>query len=172
MTTVKPSRRRWAESAVASAPSIRSSAARAATSHGFKREVRRILDVGEVNLRFDRRHGLEEASTDRLALAAQRPARDALRLSPLRLGFGLDQIGDPLHLGKIDLSIHESAPGEFSGLGRTQSGNKRQRPDDRGRDRPPARDADFRHFLAGEAAGRLKSRDQRPIERLTRAEGG
>ena len=133
----------------------------------FKREIRGVLDVGEIDLRFDRRHGLEEACPDRVALAAQRPAGDALSLSPLRLRFGFDQIGEPFHLGKIDLSVHERAPREFPGLGWTQSRNERQRPDDRGRDRPPAGDADFRHLLAGEAARRVKTGDQSPVERLS-----
>ena len=144
MTTVKPSRRRAAASAVASARSIRSIARARRASDRFKREIRSVLDVGEIDLRFDRRHGLEEACPDRLALAAERPAGDALRLSPLRLGFGFDQIGEPFHLGKIDLSIHERAPREFPGLGEAQSGNERQRLDAGRGDGPPSRDADLR----------------------------
>ena len=168
MTTVKPSRRRAAASAVASARSIRSIAPRAAPSNRFKREIRRVLDVSEIDLRFDRRHGLEKACPDRLALAAQRPAGDVLGLSPLSLRFGLDQIGEPFHLGKIDLSIHERAPREFPGLGEAQSGNERQRLDAGRGDGPPSRDADLDHLLAGEAARRLKTGDQRPVERLVR----
>ena len=110
----------------------------------FKREIRSILDVGEIDLRFDRRHRLEQACPDRLAFAAERPAGDALSLLSLRLCFGFDQIGEPFHLGKIDLSIHERAPREFAGFGEAQSGNERQRLDAGRGDGPPSRHADLR----------------------------
>ena len=155
-----------AASAVASARSIRSIARPRRASHRFEGEIRRVLDVSEIDLRFDRRHGIEQARANRLALAAERPTGDALGLSPLRLRLRLDQIGKPLHLGKIDLAVDERAPGEFPGLGETQSGNERQRLDDRRRDGAPASDADFRHLLAGEAARRAKPGDQGPVERL------
>ena len=135
-------------------------------SHGFKREILRVLDVGEIDLRLDRRHGLEQPCTDCLALTGEAPARHALGLPPLRLRFRLDQIGEPFHFGKIDLALHEGAPGEFAGLGEPQPGNKHERLDDRRHDRAPAGDADFRHLLAGEAARRLKTGDQRPVQRL------
>ena len=131
-----------------------------------KREIRRVLDVGEIDLRFDRRHGLEKACPDRLALAAERAAGDPLRLPSLRLGFGFDQIGEPFHLGKIDLPVHERAPREFPRLGEAQSGKKRERLDTSRGDGPPAGDADLRHLLAGEAARRVKTGDQRAVERL------
>ena len=91
-----------------------------------------------------------------------------MRLSPLRLSFRFDQIGKPLHLGKIDLPVHERAPGEFPGLGEAQSANKRQRLDTSRGDGPPAGDADLRHLLARKAAGRMKTGNQRPVDRLPR----
>ena len=137
-------------------------------SHRFEREIRGVLDIGEIDLRFDRRHGLEQAYPNRFALAAQRPAGDVLGLSPLRLRFRFDQIGEPVHFGKIDLPVHESAPGEFPGLREAEPRNERERFDTGRGDGSPAGDADLRHLLAGEAARRLKPGDQRPVERLPR----
>ena len=117
MTTVKPSRKRAAASASASARSIRSIATCAARLTDVQRQIPRILDVGKVNLRLDGRHRVEETGANRLALATERAAGDALSLSPLRLRFRLDEIGEAFDLRKIDLAIDERAPCEFSRFG-------------------------------------------------------
>ena len=166
MTTVKPSRRRSAASAVASARSIRSIAAPRGAFDRVQRQAVRVLDIGKIDLRLDGRHRLDEGGANRVALAAQRAAGDPLRLSPLRLGFRLDQIGKPFDFRQIDLAIDERAPGEFSRFGKPQSGNSRKRLNHRGGDGPSAGDADFRHLFAGEAARRLEPGDQGPVERL------
>ena len=166
MTTVKPVSQARGRVRSGQRPVDALDCAARRASDRFEGEIRRVLDVREIDLRFDGRHRVEKARTNRLALAAERPAGDALGLSPLRLRLCLDQIGKPLHLGKIDLAIEECAPGEFPGLGQPQSGNARQRLDDRRRDGAPASDADFRHLLSGEAARRAKPGDQGPIKRF------
>ena len=154
MTTVNPSRRRSAALRGRERPVDPLERRPRRALDRIQRQFRRVLDVGKIDLRFDRRHRLDEGGADRLALAAQRAAGDPLSLSPLRLRLRLDQIGEPFDLGKIDLAIHERAPGEFSRFGEPQPGNERQRLDDSDGDRPPAGDADFRHLLAGETARR------------------
>ena len=166
MTMVKPSRRRCAESAVASARSIRSSAARAALLTNSS--VKSSASSTSVKSICVSTAAMASSSLERIASHSRRkrPAGDALGLPPLRLRLRLDQIGEPFDFRKIDLAVHEGAPGEFAGLGEPQPGNEHERLHDRRRDRPAARDADFRHLLAGEAARRLKAGDQRPVERL------
>ena len=119
ITTVKPSRRRAAASAVASARSMRSIARPAArpTHLRVKSDAsstsEKSICVSTAAIASRR---LERTAC---ALSAERPPGDALGLSPLRLRLRLDQIGKPLHLGKIDLAVEERAPGEFPGLGQT-----------------------------------------------------
>ena len=128
MTTVKPSRRRPAASAVASARSICSIAARAGAFDRLQRQTVGVLDIGKIDLRLDGRHRLDEGGANRVALAAQRAAGDPLGLPPLGFGFRLDQIGKPFDFREVDLAIDECAPGEFSRLGKPQSGNEAQAP--------------------------------------------
>ena len=166
MTIVKPSRRRCAEIGGRERPVDPLDRAARGALDRLEREAFRVLDIGKIDLRLERRHGVEEARADRLAFAAERPACDPLRLAPLRLGLRFDQIGEALDFGKVNSAVQKGAPGEFSRLGRPKPGNERERLDHRGNDGAPPGHADFRHVLAAEAARRPKMGDQGTVERF------
>ena len=170
MTTVKPSRSRSPAEAPASAARIRARRLGDDRARRVERQRVGVLDVGKVDLRLDIAIASSERGADRLGVAAQRAAGDAQRLAPLRLGLGVDEVGEALDLGQIELAVLERAPGEFARLGRTQAGQARERGDDAGDRRAAAGHLQLRHLLAGEAARRDEADDQRAVERL--AAGG
>ena len=47
------------------------------------------------------------------------------RLTPLRLGLGIDEIGEALDLGEIELAVLEGAARELAGLGEPHAGERR-----------------------------------------------
>ncbi len=67
------------------------------------------------------------------------PPAIRLRLPPLRLGFRLDQIGEPLRFGQVHLAVQERAPGELAGLRQPQvpAGPEAARASAAGTARPP-----------------------------------
>ena len=57
----------------------------------------------------------------------QRAPSDSLRLTPLRLRLGVDEVGKAFDLRKIDLAVDEGAPGKFARLSWPQARNENQR---------------------------------------------
>ena len=117
MTTLNPSRRRSPDGAEASVRRMR--AAAVSTRRWICAEPGGIdiLLIGKIDLRLDPRHRLDDQRADRLGFAAQRAAGDAQGLAPLRLGLGVDEIGEAFDLGKIEFAVFESAQREFAGIG-------------------------------------------------------
>ena len=77
--------------------------------------------VAEVELGLDNRQRLHQRRPPALDLPAQRAARHPQRLSPLRLGLRVDEIGKRFRLREIELAIGEAAAREFAGFGRPQA---------------------------------------------------
>ena len=80
-------------------------------------EIVGVFDVGEIEQSVDGGGGLQEAFPDRVGLAAQRAAGDPHRLAALRRSLGVDEVGETLDLGQIELAVLEGAEREFAGLG-------------------------------------------------------
>ena len=85
---------------------------------------------------------LASAAISRVAPAVierpQRAARLPERLAPLRLGLGVDEVGEALGFGEVELAVLEGAAGELSRLGGPQAV---ERPPRRGKSprSPPVR---------------------------------
>ena len=82
---------------------IRSSTARSSPSG-------RVL-VGEVDRRLDMGQRSGQLGAPAVMERGQRAAGLAPGLAPLRLGLGVDQIGDRLDLGQVELAGEEGAAG-------------------------------------------------------------
>ncbi len=91
------------------------------------------------------------------ASSSQRAAGDPHRLPPLRRGFRVDEIGETLHLGKIDLAVLECAQREFAGLGRAELVERGESGERVLHDGAAAGDVQFQHVLAGIAARRREA---------------
>ena len=103
-----------------------------------------------------------------MASHSRRSAPPAIltRLPALRLGLGVDEIGEPFGLGQVHLPVQECPPGELARLREPQSRRAGERPGQRRRDRPPAGHMDLGDLLAGEAPRRREPDHQRAVERL------
>jgi hypothetical protein len=88
------------------------------------------------------------------------------RLTPLGLCLGIDQVGDRLRRGEVELVVFERPPGELAGLGRPQGLNRRQRLQHPGDDGPSAVDVKLHHILPGETRRPGKPQRQPDIDRL------
>ena len=128
---------------------------RGAAAHSLDDALGQVL-VGKV----DRRLGVGQRRDQRLPPAlAQRPQlaiQLAQGLAPLRFGLGVDEIGETLGLGQVELAVVEGAPRELSGGGRAKAGERRQRRHQRPDDGASTVDVEFHDVLAGEAARRGK----------------
>ena len=128
MTTVKPSRSRPAAAAVGERPVDSFQRRRAPRFSPLASVSPSASSTSEKSICASTRAiALDERAANRLAFAAQRAAGDSLRLTPLRLGLRIDQVGEALDLREIDLAVHERAPGEFPRFSRTQAGKPGQR---------------------------------------------
>ena len=85
--------------------------------------------------------------------AMQPPFHLGERLAALGLGLGRHQVGDPLRLGEVEAACLEGAAGELAWLGRTKAGKCPERLQQRAEDGRATVDVEFRHVLAGGAAG-------------------
>ena len=86
------------------------------------------------------------------------------RKAPLRLGLGIDQIGQRLGLDQIDLAVEKGAAREFAGFGMPDAVEAGDRLQHLGHDGAPAMDMEFGDILAGKAVGPGKEDDQATVE--------
>ena len=91
-------------------------------------------------------------------LPAQRAAGQRQRGAALRLGLGLEQVGEPLGLGEVDAAVLEGAAGELAGLGGAQALHPAERREHAGDDRAAAMEMQLGDILAGRA---LRAREAR-----------
>ena len=71
------------------------------------------------------------------------------RLLALRLRLGCDQIGEPLDRGEIEPSVLERAASELTGLGVTETVERRERAEHRGDYGMAAMHLQFGHVFTG-----------------------
>ena len=83
--------------------------------------LRHIGLVGKIDPRLDQRQRLDQPRAPALGAVAEQALQLPKRLPALRLGFGADQIGQPLDRGEIELAVLEGAAGELARLGRPQA---------------------------------------------------
>ena len=73
------------------------------------------------------------------------------RLAALRLGLGVDEIGETFDLGQVELAVLEGAPRELAGLGEPRAGKRQHRVDHLADHGAAAMHMKLGHVLAGEA---------------------
>lgn len=72
------------------------------------------LFFGEVERRFNEHPQIDHVLDERVNFARERAFERAARRPRSRLGAGLDQIGDGLRLGEIELVVQKCAASEFA----------------------------------------------------------
>ena len=99
-----------------------------------------------------------------LGAVAEQPAQLLERLPALRIGVGIDQVGQRLDLGEVELAVLERAAGELAGLRQPQSFHPPERGQHRGDDGAPAMQLQLGGVLAGFAARPRKPQHQRLVD--------
>ena len=169
MTMRKPSRRRsprWSARwrAIDGAQAVDDGA-------GLDRDVgRHVAFVGEVEPGLDQRLRAEQLRAPAFVELPQRAFRLRQRLTPLRLGLGIDQIGQTFDLGEIELAVLERAAGELAGLGKPHAGEGEQRIEHGADHGAAAMQLQLGHVLAGEARRRREPQHEAAVE--LRGRGG
>ena len=95
-----------------------------------------------------------------------KPLELAIGLPALRLGFGVDQIGETFDGGEIEPAVLEGAPGELARLRRPQALDASERAEHRCNHRAAAVQLQLGHVLAGLAVRPGKPQRQRFVDRL------
>jgi hypothetical protein len=86
------------------------------------------------------------------------------RLAALRFRLGVDEIGEPLDFGQVELAVLEGAARELAGLGETRARQGEHRID-RGPDhRAAAMHVKLGHVLAGEARRCLEPEHEAAVD--------
>ena len=166
ITTHSPSRRRSPRSAPASAAPISSASGRAIASARVDQILRHVAFVGEVDGGFDLRQRLDRARAPGFGAVAEQAAHLLERLPALRLGLGVDQVGQRLDLGEVELAVLEGAPGELARLRQPQPRDPAERRQHRRDHGAAAMQLKLGHVLAGLAARAGKPERQRLVDRL------
>ena len=122
---------------------------------------------------LDQRLGAQQLLPPAFVERAQRAFGLRESLAALRLGLGVDEIGEALDLGKIELAVLEGAARELAGLGEARSGERQYGLDDLAHHGAAAMHVELGHVLAGEAGGTRKPKheatiEQRALERTER----
>ncbi len=167
-TTVKPSRRRsprW--------PSARWRASSSATcfrqSRGlFLHSSRDIGLVREVERRLEQRQAFDQPLAPALDQAAEPPLELAQGLAALRLGLGVDEVGQALDGREVHPAVEEGAAGELARLRGAAARQAGERPQHGGAHRKTAMEVKLGLVLAGEALRPRHPGDERLVERFAR----
>ena len=125
---------------------------------------RHIVLVGEVQFRFHHGARPDQPRSPRIERPAQRPGGLAHRLAPLRLGLGMDQIGEPLDLGEVEPTGCKGAARELAGVGGPQAHEARQSRDHRRNHGTPAMHMKLGDVLPGEARRPGKEENETRID--------
>ena len=97
-----------------------------------------------------------------------RPCSCRKRLAALRIGVGVDQIGETFDGGEVELAVLERAARELAGLGRAQAVHRCERREQRGDHRASAMQLDLGDVLARFAFRSGKKQRQRLVDDLAR----
>ena len=110
--------------------------------------------VGKIDAGFGQRLRLDQALAPVFGAIAEQTLQLAQRLAALRIGVGVDQIGEAFDRGEVELAVLERAAGELAGLGQPQAVHARERGEQRGDHRASAMQLDLGDVLAGLALRR------------------
>ena len=136
---------------------------------GLERDIGdHVALVGEIESGLDQRLRAQQLVAPRLVERAQRALRLGERLTALRLGLGLHEIGETFHLGEIELAVLECAAREFAGLGEPRAVEREHRVDHRADHGGAAMDVQLGHVFAGEARRRREPQHQAAVDRRFR----
>ena len=116
-----------------------------------RRLARHVPLVGEVDGRLYQGVRGDQPLPPALVRPERAPGL-AQGLAPLRRGLGVDEVGEALDTGQIELAVLEGAAGELAGL-RQPAALSRRAPRARPHDGPAAVHLQLRHVLAGLALG-------------------
>ncbi|ANY61086.1 hypothetical protein MA05_01965 [Comamonas aquatica] len=83
------------------------------------------LFLGEVQRGLDQHTQVDQGFAQLADLAREVARQRAAGAARRRLGAGVDQVGNRLGLGQVDLVVEEGALGELTGLGQAQAGQDR-----------------------------------------------
>ena len=128
--------------------------------------LRHIGLVGEIDPRLDQRQRLDQPGPPRLGAVAEQAFELPVGLAPLRLGLGIDQIGQALDCREIEMPVLERAPGEFARLRHPQALDAPKRREHRGDHRAAAVQLQLGHVLTGLASWPRKPQRQRLVDHL------
>ena len=120
--------------------------------------------LGEIDGAFGERQRRQEVVAQGPDPTPERPIELAQGLPALRLGLGVDQVGQTLDGAEIHLAIDEGAARELASLGRPASRDRGERPQHRRHDGAAAMHLELGRVLAGEARWPRKPQDQGTIE--------
>ena len=109
---------------------------------------------------------LDQPLAPGFGLLAERALHLPERLPPLAFGLGVDQVGQALDGGQIELAVLKRAPGELARLGRPQAVEPAQRGKGRGNNGAAAVQLELGCVLAGLAVGAGKPERQRLVDHL------
>ena len=82
--------------------------------------------IGKINRCFHISKPLRQSLPPILVKFAERAIELAQSLFALRLGFGMNQVGNRLGLGQIHLAVFKGAAGEFARFGHPELGSARK----------------------------------------------
>ena len=115
-----------------------------------------IVLVAIIDRDFERGGQVEQARTPLLRACGGGRLRSSERALALGLGLGLEQFGEALGLGQVDLAVEQGAAGEFAGLRLADAGEAGQRRQQRLDHRFAAMALKLNDILAGVAVGPTK----------------
>ena len=128
------------------------------------RLILRNLLISEVDRGLDQRKRRKKITPHLLRQTCQSALGHALCLIQLRLGFSVNDIGEPLNLGQIHLAVLQRASREFPGFGGPQHRQRKQRLFDPGDHCRSAMALQLDDVFASETARTLEKDRQHPIQ--------
>ena len=137
---------------------------------GLYRRVRRdIALIGEVEARLDECLGAQQLLAPGFIERAGPTVGLGERLARLRLGLGVDEIGEALDLGEVELAVGEGTGGELAGLRQPHASYRQHRLDDAANHGAAAMDVQLGHVLSRKACRPRQPQHQPAIQRQARA---
>ena len=132
------------------------------------RIARHIRLVGEVDRRLHQRRGRDHALPPARVYLAERPFGLAQGLAPLCRGLGVDQVGQALDAGEVELAVLEGATGELAWLRQPAALDAADRLEHGLHHGAAAVHLQLGHVLPGLAPGRSEPQRQGVVDELAR----
>src|SRR5829696_8298849 len=132
----------------------------------FLHSSRDVGLVGEVERRLEQRQALDQPLAPALDEAAEPPLELAQGLAALRLGLGVDEVGQALDGGQVHPAVEEGAAGELARLRGAAARQAGERPQHGGAHGKTAVEVKLGLVLAGETVRTRHPDDERLVERF------